>query len=224
MGLTRLLVDYNDPRSLGSRLRRRRIQRFLELVRLNHRERGHCRIVDIGGSETYWRIVGDDFLDAHRCHITLVNTVATRVSGHPRFTHVLGDGCALDFDDDAFDIAHSNSVIEHVGDWDRKRAFAAECGRVARSHYVQTPNFWFPIEPHYLAPGLQFLPMRWRAALLLKLPLGRMRRPASFAEAMRAVESISLLTETKLRALFPDSEIHYERIAGLKKSLVAIRR
>jgi hypothetical protein len=224
MRWTDLLVDYNNPRSLGSRLRRRRVQLFLELVRQCHREHGSCRILDIGGSQAYWRIVGDAFLDAHDCHITLLNTAPLQAPPRRRFTHVVGDGCRLDFGDNAFDIAHSNSVIEHVGDWQRKSAFAAECSRVARRHYVQTPNFWFPVEPHYLVPGFQFLPMQIQAALLCRLSLGRIQRRNSLAAALETVQGIQLLTEGMLRALFPHSEILCERVFGLKKSLIAIRR
>ena len=59
--------------------------------------------------------------------------------------YVVADGCHLPFADDAFDMAFSNSVIEHVPDHE---AFSRELARVGRSYYVQTPNKWFPIEPH----------------------------------------------------------------------------
>ena len=52
----------------------------------------------------------------------------------------------LPFDDGAFDLAYSSSVVEHVAPA-RRAAFAAEVRRVARGWFVQTPAWSFPIEP-----------------------------------------------------------------------------
>jgi len=50
--------------------------------------------------------------------------------------------------DGEFDLVFSNSVIEHVGDFERMRQFVHEARRVAKSYWIQTPSKWFPIEPH----------------------------------------------------------------------------
>src|SRR3546814_10323990 len=66
----------------------------------------------------------------------------------------------------SFDIAHSNSVIEHVITWDNMKNFARETRRVAAWHYVQTPYFWFPVDPHfYKLPFYHWLPRPLRAKL-----------------------------------------------------------
>ncbi|MFC6840822.1 methyltransferase domain-containing protein [Xanthomonas theicola] len=218
-------ADYNDPASLSARLRARRLRTFLELVRGCHRRQGHCRVIDVGGTPAYWAHVPQAFFAHHACEVTIVNLEPDPVSPPCPHLHVQrGDGCALAFADAAFDIAHSNSVIEHVGDAARMQAFAGEIQRVAPRHYVQTPNYWFPIEPHYLAPGIQFLPSAWQAELLYRIPLGRMERPPTRAQARRLVDEIRLLTRRDMARLFPDSALTSERFCGLTKSWIAVRR
>lgn len=129
-------------------------------------------------------------------------------------TVATADGTALPFGDLEFDVAFSNSVIEHVPR-DRQAAFAAEIRRVAHRYYVQTPNRWFPIEPHYQLPLFQFLPERLRRALNRRFTLGW--------QAKGQWEEITLLSARDLRRLFPDAEIHRERLLGLTKSLIAVR-
>jgi hypothetical protein len=105
-------------------------------------------------------------------------------------------------------------VIEHVPR-DRQEAFAREVRRVGRRYFVQTPNRWFPIEPHYQLPFFQFVPERARRALTDHIEIGWMAR-GGWAE-------INLLDRRELQALFPDALIASERLAGLTKSLMAIR-
>ena len=122
---------------------------------------------------------------------------------------VEADARALPFEDDSFAIAYSNSVIEHLDPLDRPR-FATEIRRVAGRYYVQTPNRWFPVEPHVLLPGFQFLPLAARRRLW---PLGVSQVP---------FEDIRLLDAAELRSLFPDAVIVRERFLGMTKSLIAV--
>jgi SAM-dependent methyltransferase len=127
----------------------------------------------------------------------------------------VGDGTKLDFSDDEFGAVFSSSTIEHVP----KRlqaAFAAEIRRVGRRYFVQTPNRYFPIEPHYQFPFFQFLPERVQRALNNRFSLG-WREKGHW-------EEVNLLSARQLRKLFPDAEIHRERVLGLTKSLMAVRR
>jgi ubiquinone/menaquinone biosynthesis C-methylase UbiE len=125
------------------------------------------------------------------------------------------DGTALPYSDREFPVAFSNSVIEHVPS-DRQAAFAGEIRRVADRYYVQTPNKWFPIEPHYQLPLVQFLPERVLKALNQRFSFG-------FREKGRW-EPVRLLSASELQRLFPDAEIHRERLFGLTKSIMAVRR
>ena len=79
-------------------------------------------------------------------------------SGIPGIAYVQGDACALPFADGAFDVVHSNAVIEHVGGRDRQEAFVREALRVGRRVFLTTPNRWFPIEVHTRLPLVHWLP------------------------------------------------------------------
>jgi hypothetical protein len=183
------------------------------------------RILDVGGTTEYWNIVPRSLLEQYRVRITIVNLPGARMlPPSPPFDFVAGDGCDLhDVTDNAFDIAHSNSTLEHVGDWSRMVAFASEIRRVAPVHFVQTPNFWFPVEPHCMTPFFHWLPRPTRAWLVQHFELGNWSRAESVDQAARLVESARIVNRSMFRALFPDSQIRTERFAGLPKSLIATR-
>jgi 2-polyprenyl-3-methyl-5-hydroxy-6-metoxy-1,4-benzoquinol methylase len=127
---------------------------------------------------------------------------------------VAGDGRALPFESGSFDICFCSSVVQYVPAEERA-AFAAEIRRVADRYFVQTPNRWFPIEPHYLVPFFQFLPRRVQRWVNAHVGLG-WRGRGSWTETR-------MLTARELQRLFPDARIERERLYGLTKSLMAVR-
>jgi hypothetical protein len=98
---------------------------------------------------------------------------------------------------------------------------AAEVRRVGRGYYIQTPNRYFPLEPHFLLPGFQFLPLRLRVWLVRHFSLGWFPRIADARQALAEVAAIRLLSEAEFRALFPGAVIYKERYFGVTKSFVA---
>ncbi len=198
----------------------------MDMIEEVHIERGPVRVIDVGGSDSYWRIIPSDFLERNDVSIVVVNLPGTCMPvDHGRFEFVQGDGCNLEMVDDlSFDIAHSNSVIEHVGEWERMVDLASEISRVAQRYFVQTPNYWFPVEPHFMTPFFHWLPRWQRIWLVRHFSLGQWPRRSTKDDAIAAVDSARLLSRRKLRILFGDAEIVSERFLGLPKSLVAIRR
>ena len=198
--------------SKATMFRRKRIERFLRLVR------PPCRILDVGGTFSYWRSL-KVLYRAPDVSITIVNLDAEEQVDHNLCIRP-GDACDLSqFEDGAFDIVHSNSVIEHVGDWASVCAMAGEVRRLAPAHFVQTPNFYFPIEPHFMLPAVHWLPEDARLRILQwsgKVSPDRER-------ALQWIRSIRLLTPNEMAELFPESVIWEERFVGLTKSLVAIK-
>lgn len=184
----------------------------------------------MGGSVQYWRRVGLDFLRESRVKVTVLNIVETELKLGPSepdlFVARVGDGCDLsDMADGQFDLVHSNSVIEHVGNWARMKQFAAETRRVGRSYYVQTPYYWFPVDPHYYRfPMIHWLPRPLQARLLTRFPIASAGRVRSLDAALRVLDGTQLLDRRQLEIAFPDATLVRERVAGLTKSLIAIRK
>ena len=202
--------------------RRKRFARFLQIVDEVVQARGRCRVLDLGGGISYWMGLEQAWRD-RPLHVTLVNLAQESVPDG-RFASLAGDACRLPgFADDAFDVVHSNSVIEHVGGWADKRRMAAEVHRLAPRHFVQTPNFWFPIEPHFRTPAIHWMPEPWRRALVMRGPRGFYPQAKTLDEAEAILADASLLDARGMAELFPGSEILRERFCGLTKSLIAIR-
>jgi SAM-dependent methyltransferase len=181
---------------LAARARARRHERFFALTRLQP----GMRVVDVGcgalglkGLEPNLDITGVDLVARPQYPGPFVQADATQ---------------RLPFDDGAFDLAYSSSVIEHIAPAHRAR-FAQELTRVARGFFVQTPAYSFPIEPHALLPFAHWLPPS-------------VRRSYWRLGAAGAWEDIALLRRRELQALFGEP-ILAERLAGLTKSWIALR-
>jgi hypothetical protein len=202
--------------------RRRRLARFVEIVDAVLREKDTCRIIDLGGGPSFWLGLEDAWA-GRPIHITLVN-VASVAAPDERFTSLLGDACDLaQFPDRSFDVVHSNSVIEHVGNWSRKKRMAAEARRLAPRYFVQTPNFWFPVEPHFRTVGFHWMPRPVQRSLVMSAARGFHPRAKTLDQADGILNDASLLDRREMAELFPDARIERERFAGLTKSLIAVR-
>lgn len=183
--------------------------------------KSECNILDLGGTYNFWKQIG--YLNNSRVRITLLNLQHQDIISN-NITSVEGDACNISqFPDKSFDIVFSNSVIEHVGNMDRQKQMANEVSRVGRAYFIQTPNFWFPMEPHFLVPGFQFFPLRLQVCLLMNFNVGWGGKRKDRTEAKKIAESIRLLTQKDLKFLFPDARIYKERFAGFAKSLIAVR-
>ncbi|MEW6514364.1 MAG: class I SAM-dependent methyltransferase [Pseudomonadota bacterium] len=219
------LVNYDDPNSFASRLRKKRSRYLEEVISAIASRNGSCRILDLGGTHAYWNIFPETWFENLSIKITLLNLnrVSIPERANTRFCSVSGDACNLsEYADDAFDLVHSNSVIEHVGSWDRMCSMAKESLRVGKRVYLQTPYFWFPVEPHFLTPFVHWLPLSVRAWLACKVAMGNWPRATSIDEAVRAQQSSMLLDKRMLQSMMPAASIRFERFLGLPKSLIAI--
>ncbi|MGU3539288.1 class I SAM-dependent methyltransferase [Methylobacterium sp. A54F] len=208
----------------GSRYRKKRFSSFVKLAQACIAEKGSCRIIDVGGEYGYWRPFRTE-LQGLPLQITITNlSDRTEAFEDERFSFRTGNATDLDFvEDNEFDLVHSNSVIEHVGRWGEMSRMASEVRRVGRRYFVQTPYYWFPMEPHYRTIGYQWMPEQWRARLHMKRQLGFYPKTETFDQAMRDCQRAQLLDQRQMRELFPDAEIVKEKVGPLTKSLIAMR-
>lgn len=197
--------------------RKRRLKRFLSTFQPDEK----TTILDVGGYPRFWHDI------KIKSQITLVNT-------HPLCSYdqsfmtdnqefIVGDGTDLKFEDQSFDIVFSNSVIEHVGTWERQQAFAREARRVGRGYWIQTPARECPMEPHYLTPFIHWFSKPAQKRLLRNYTLwGWLQRPSE-----RVLDSVlaelRLINRKEFDQIFPNSSIWVERMLGLPKSYTAYK-
>ena len=136
----------------------------------------------------------------------------------PRFTFLEADAC--DFPGE-YDFVHSNSAIEHVGSWTKMEQLADTIRRLAPSYYVQTPNFWFPYDPHSQRMFFHWMPDYLRAKAHLRRAVGFHPHAKDMGAAMKEVEHCRMLTKPQFRALFPEAAITDETVLGIRKSFAA---
>ena len=205
------LVD--RPGSWGHQRRERRAQWLTETFP----QLADMSVVDLGGRISFWTQLP---VRPKHVHVVNLEEAPAEIPEWAEISH--GDACALPPGIAArrYDLAFSNSVIEHVGGHERRLRFAESVHMLAPAHWVQTPYRYFPVEPHWIAPGMQFLPVAARREVARKWPLaytpGRTRE-----EALTRVLWTELVDKTQMRAYFPDSTLRLEKVAGLTKSLIA---
>ncbi|HWY89917.1 MAG TPA: class I SAM-dependent methyltransferase [Solirubrobacteraceae bacterium] len=212
--ITDRFVDVSSSDSVSTRFRARRwrllIEQFPNLPEMT--------VLDLGGTVDSWRLC-----PTRPAHLTLLNGFG---QDSPDAEVIVGDACdpPAALQTRRFDLVFSNSVLEHVGGHWRRLRFAETVNAHGDHHWLQTPYRYFPVEPHFLCPLLQYLPLAAAARTAVHWPVGNYAgRLDSTEEATRALQDIELLGLAEMRRYFPDSAIRYERAGPFIKSLIAVR-
>jgi hypothetical protein len=203
------------PGSLGQRRRARRWDWFADAFP----GIGSMSVIDLGGTAEAWQRAP---IRPARVHVVNLESPPEEMPDWIRADQA--DACSLPprISDGTYDLVFSNSVIEHVGGHVQRMRFAEAVHKLAERHWVQTPYRYFPIEPHWLFPGFQFLPLAVRAELSRRWPLAH-TLSESWDDGLSAAMSVELLSRAEMAFYFPDSTLRFERMIGAVKSLIAVR-
>ncbi len=204
-----------NPNSLGARRRQQRLRWLADTFP----DLADMSVIDLGGRLGTWMRAP---VRPKRVH--MVNLAAPPADLPEWAEFDQGDACALPahIASRRYDLVFSNSVIEHVGGHERRERFAESVHLLADAHWVQTPYRYFPVEPHWLAPGMQFLPVAARVRYARLWPLG-FRHDNTRQKVLDRVLNVELIDRAQMHYYFPESALRVERIFGIPKSLIAYR-
>ena len=216
MKFLRKYANINIPGNLSSKLRRKRFQVFNDC--LKNTEMKNPRILDIGGYSKYWDQLNDYFNSKYSP--VLVNISKDWIEDS-KYSSIVGDGKSLDFiKDKSFDVAYSNSVIEHMPNFEDQQKMIKNIKRVAKYYFIQTPAFISPLEPHFLFPFFHWLPIKWRVWLVRHFDLGWFKKTKDINGAKNLVESIRILKKKELKSIDIWAKIYFERVILIPKSYI----
>jgi len=197
--------------------RPRRLRTFYRLFQID----SQTKVLDIGGGAWFWDLALSEGLPLPQ--VTVLNIVSAGNEARGYLDWIVGDARSINLRDHSFDVVFSNSLVEHLGDWDSQRRFAEEVRRLAPRYFVQTPDRSCPIEPHFVTPFVHWLPKSIRPHTIRNLTVWGLTSRPSRSECIRLCQEISLLSKREMGILFPDGRILSERFMGLPKSITAVK-
>jgi ubiquinone/menaquinone biosynthesis C-methylase UbiE len=213
------IYDNTSPVSLATKLRLKRFALFKSLM-VSICDSTRIKILDVGGTQDFWN-KSAGLSELGSVEITLMNVGEFQVTA-PNIRSIVGDARNMkQLADKEFDVIFSNSVIEHVGSYEDQRRMANEIKRVGKRYFVQTPNLYFPIEPHFVFPFFQFFPLQVKVWLITHLALGMRGKFTDRQKANELVSEIRLLSKKEFVNLFDNAKIVEEKFLGLTKSFIA---
>jgi hypothetical protein len=194
--------------ALAGYFRRRRFRSFDRFLL------GIETIIDFGGTPSIWLAVG-------RRNVVLLNVDDQQVPAG--FVVAKGDARKTSFSDGSFDLAFSNSTIEHVGTWEDQQAFAHELCRVGKRVYCQTPASRFFFEPHYFTPFVDWFHFLLKQYIFVRyFTYYGLKWKPSQDQVNDFQKHLRLLTYGEMQQLFPTCSIQRETFLGMTKAYIAI--
>ena len=121
---------------------------------------------------------------------------------------VIGNAIKMNFQNDTFDIVHTNATIEHVGSYQNQISLIKETVRVSKKYvFIQTPNRFYPIDFHTTLPLIHWLPKNIHRKILKILGLN----------FYASEKNLNLLSEKNLRNIC--KELNLKKFEIIKHKL-----
>lgn len=210
-------ANQKNENSISSRQRKKRFEFFLKYCSELHKP---LKILDLGGSDYYWQSL--NFTDNENYKIEILNIENQNTENFKNISFLKKDVRDLSFiKDKEYDLIYSNSLIEHLNNFDEQKKLAKEIQRTGKKYFIQTPNYYFPVEPHFLFPFFQFLSVDMKTKLISNFNLGWFEKQTDIVKARELANSIKLLKEKELKEIFPGCKIYKEKYFSLNKSFIA---
>jgi hypothetical protein len=200
------------------RFRPRRLRLFYSSFAITKR----TKVLDLGGSQYFWKLAKSEGRPVPQ--VTVLNIRPSPKQLLCEINWVVGDAKNTGLGDCSFDVVFSNSLIEHLAAWDAQIEFAKEVRRLAPNYFVQTPNKFFFLEPHFVTPFVHWLPTSLRLRLGPRFTAWGWTSKATQEQYEQQLKEIRLLGTGEMTQLFPEAELVAERWMGMVKSIVAIRK
>ena len=216
------IKTFTDKNSIMYQLRLNRFNILLTFLSQIRKETNKevLKILDVGGTLEYW----ETFDYTNKDDIDIVNFKVNETSPYLNISLIEGDATNMHyFVDNAYDVVFSNSVIEHLYTYSQQEKMCKEIMRVAKYLFVQTPNYYFPYEPHYRTLFFQMFPKSLKLYLIRNFDVRgktKLEKPLDKESAVNIANRIRLLKRKELKRLFPNYIIVEEKYFGLVKSFM----
>ena len=210
---------YNSGKILFFNFRKKRSHFIKKIISEIFKLKGSVNIVDLGGTENFWNIIDTEFLIEYKVKITLINLINYKIKNKKIFSQINQDFFKYDFVNNSFDLSFSNSVIEHLGDAKKIISFCNLHKNLSKYYYLQTPNKYFFIEPHFMFPFFNFMPKAFQLFILKNFNVGNFTKK-NIGYALKELNQIRLLSKKDLEKYFPKENIVSEKIFFLNKSYI----
>lgn len=212
-------ADQKNKNSYSEKFRKKRLEFLKEFCEGIKKP---VRILDLGGSDYHWK--NSVFENNRNYHITLVNVENQNVKDFTNFCFIKKNAVDLkQFYDNEYDLVYSNSLLEHLNSLEKQEKIAGEIARIGIHYFIQTPNYYFPVEPHFLFPLFQFFPDELKVRLISNFDLGWYDKQEDDSKARELATSVRLMKKKELKKIFPGAGIFSERCFFFNKSFIVYK-